>query len=123
MSASMLRDYLPESPYPGIEPYTYVERNLLFAREAEARKLMRLVTMFRGVLLYSASGIGKSSLVNAQLIPLALMEGFQPERIRVQLHYGQEIVVERISQYMHDMPPFLPSLFAGDEPQARGTAS
>ncbi|MFN8464344.1 MAG: tetratricopeptide repeat protein [Caldilineaceae bacterium] len=119
MSASTLHDFLPKSPYPGIEPYTYVERNLLYGREAEARKLMRLVTMFRGVLLYSASGIGKSSLVNAQLIPLALMEGFQPERIRVQLHYGQEVIVERISQCMHDMPPFLPSLFADDEPQAR----
>ena len=119
MNASTPQDFLPESPYPGIEPYSYVDRNLLFAREVEARKLMRLITMFRGVLLYAASGIGKSSLVNAQLIPLAMLEGFQPERMRVQLHLGQEIVVERISQCISDKPPFLPSIFAGDESAAR----
>ncbi len=71
---------------------------MFFARESEARSLIRLIVLYRGVLLYSDSGAGKSSLINAGIIPLAITEGFQPERIRVQPKKGEEIVVERLSE-------------------------
>jgi WD40 repeat protein len=112
-------DYLPDSPYPGIEPFSYAHRNVFFAREIEARTLIRLIVMYRGVLLYSDSGTGKSSLVNAGLIPLAIDEGYQPQRIRVQPKKGEEIIVERLSEKADGEPPFLPSLFALDGKQER----
>ena len=65
MSDDTLTNYLPDRPYPGIEPFSYAERGVFFAREGEARKLNRLIVLYRGVLLYSDSGTGKSSLVNA----------------------------------------------------------
>ncbi len=117
MSDIAKRDYLPDSPYPGIEPFSYAGRNVFFARGAEARTLVRLIVIYRGVLLYSDSGIGKSSLVNAGLIPLAIDEGYQPERIRVQPRRGGEIIVERLSEKADGEPPFLPSIFAPDERQ------
>ncbi len=45
--------------------------------------------MYRGVLLYGDSGSGKSSLVNAGLIPEAIRLGFEPERLRVQPRESQ----------------------------------
>jgi hypothetical protein len=105
---------LPESPYPGINPFSYAIRNLFFAREKEARALIRLIVMYRGVLLYSESGAGKSSLINSGLIPLALEEGYQPERVRVQPRKGEEIIVERLSSRVEGKPPFLSSIFAPD---------
>lgn len=109
---------LPDTPYPGIRPYSYAERDVYFGRKKEARNLIRLCVMYSGVLLYAESGSGKSSLINAGLVPLALTEGLQPHRIRVQPREGEEIVVERISYGKGDTEGFLPSLFvSGDEPR------
>jgi len=111
--------YLPDSPYPGIDPYAYAHRNVFFARETEARKLIRLVVQYRGVLLYSDSGTGKSSLINAGLIPLAMEEGFRPERIRVQPRKGEEFVVERLSSEISGKRRLLPSVFSQDDDHER----
>ena len=70
--------------------------------------------MYRGVLLYGDSGSGKSSLVNAGLIPEALALGFEPERLRVQPRAGEELVVQRIAT-ADDKEDVLPSLLAVDE--------
>ena len=87
-------EYLPSSPYPGIDPFGYEYRNVFYARSAETEALTRLIVLYRGVLLYSNSGNGKSSLVNAGVIPRALREGYQPERIRIQPRRGKEIVIQ-----------------------------
>ncbi len=110
---------LPSSPYPGIAPFSYAARHVFFAREQEARKLIRLIVLYRGVLLYSDSGVGKSSLLNAGLIPRAIEEGMRPERIRVQPIDGQEIIVERLSENADGTRPFLPSLFDGGDESDR----
>ena len=107
---------LPESPYPGIDPFGYGDRNVFFAREADARHLYRLIVMYRGVLLYADSGMGKSSLINAGLIPMALDDGYQPERIRVQPRSGEEMIVERVPLGGKDGQQYLPSIFVPDGP-------
>lgn len=106
---------LPDNPFPGIDPYSYSDRNIFFGRDTEGRDLIRLVVMYRGVLLFSDSGSGKSSLINARLVPLAIKEGYQPERIRVQPKKGKEIVVERIAETATGKLRALPSLFFPDE--------
>ncbi|HYR08348.1 MAG TPA: hypothetical protein VEQ60_11285 [Longimicrobium sp.] len=109
---------LPAVPYRGIEAFRLVDEDLLFARENDSRRLIRSVTVYRGVLLYGDSGVGKSSIVNAGLLPEAIREGLAPERLRVQPLEGKEIVVERISLGGDDQPPFLPSIFAEGEGQS-----
>lgn len=105
---------LPSAPYRGIEPFRFVDRPIFFAREAETRRLLRYVAVYRGVLFYGDSGSGKSSLVNAGFIPAIIEEGFTPDRLRVQPRPGEEIVVERISRSPEGGAPFLPSNFAGE---------
>ena len=110
---------LPECPYPGIEPFSYAYRELFFSREQEKRDLVRDIVLRRGNLLYSASGIGKSSLINAGLIPAAILEGYVPERLRVQPVGGGEFVLERIPDSAAPDAAMLPSNLAGDSRERR----
>ena len=111
---------LPEAPFRGIEAFRYVDRGIFFARGVEVEEVLRHVALYRAVSLYGESGAGKSSLVNAGLVPAAEAHGFAPERIRLQPHHGQEVVVERIATGRGGRHAFLPSAFAkriGAEPQ------
>jgi energy-coupling factor transporter ATP-binding protein EcfA2 len=71
------------------------------------------------VLLYGDSGSGKSSLVNAGLIPEAIELGFTPERLRVQPRASEELVVERIHSADDDEEELLPSALALDDSSTR----
>jgi formylglycine-generating enzyme required for sulfatase activity len=65
------------NPYPGPRPFEREEQRLFFGREREARELRSLITAHRAVLLYAQSGAGKTSLLNAGLIPLLTKQGFE----------------------------------------------
>ena len=71
-------------PYVGPRPFGRDEKDLFFGRDREARDLCSLVVAHPTVLLYAASGAGKSSLLNAGLIPLLEARGyevFSPARV------------------------------------------
>lgn len=105
----------PREPYRGIEQFRFIDRPIFFERRDETRRLIRLVSIYRGTLLYGESGAGKSSVINAGFIPAMLEEGFLPERLRVQPLRGGELVVERLALTDEGTAPFLPSRFASDE--------
>ena len=63
------------NPYVGPRPFQYGEP--LFGRDREAMELLDLLIAERIVLLYSPSGAGKTSLMQAALIPELEKEGFQ----------------------------------------------
>ncbi|HSV62847.1 MAG TPA: hypothetical protein VLH83_05835, partial [Chthoniobacterales bacterium] len=110
----------PREPYRGIEQFRFIDRPIFFERRDETRKLVRMVSIYRGTLLYGESGVGKSSMINAGFIPSMLEEGFLPERLRVQPIPSAELVVERIALTDEGSAPFLPSRFAADdEPRTR----
>lgn len=110
---------LPKSPFRGIEPFRFVDRQIFFAREDETSKLLRYVTIYRGVLLYGDSGSGKSSMINAGLIPAALEEDFAPELLRVQPSRAAAVKVERIAIAEEGPGRYLPTIFADDQEAAR----
>jgi Divergent InlB B-repeat domain len=66
----------PENPYVGPRPFEREDAGRFFGRARDARDLTSLVVAHRVVLLYSASGAGKSSLVNAGVRPLLEKRGF-----------------------------------------------
>ena len=105
MTAAQPAPHLPAVPYPGIEPFGCDRAHVFFAREDESRALLHLVTIYRGALLYAGSGTGKSSLINAGLMPLAIDDGLAPERVRVQPRQGDEIIIERIGDGQSGGPP------------------
>jgi hypothetical protein len=57
------------NPYVGPRTFEEAEADRFFGREREARELVALVVNERLTLFYAQSGAGKSSLINARLIP------------------------------------------------------
>jgi WD40 repeat protein len=75
----------PSSPYVGPRPFEREHAPLFFGRDREANELISLIISHTEVLLYAQSGAGKSSLVNARLIPLLEAEDFDvlpPARVQ-----------------------------------------
>ncbi|HVR40508.1 MAG TPA: hypothetical protein VMU84_15535 [Thermoanaerobaculia bacterium] len=109
---------LPKAPYRGIEEFRCIDSAIFFGRDSEGKTLLRLITMYRGVLLYGDSGAGKSSLINAKLIPMAMAEQFAPERVRVQPKLGEEFIVERIA-IAEEGSALLPTIFSDGDGSPR----
>ncbi|MDX2000599.1 MAG: hypothetical protein SF066_23000 [Thermoanaerobaculia bacterium] len=59
----------PGNPYVGPRSFETADTALFFGREDEVASLTALVLAHRAVLLYAASGTGKSSLLKAGLLP------------------------------------------------------
>jgi hypothetical protein len=114
---------LPEAPYRGIEPFRFVDQRLFAAREEETWRLFSNITLYGAVLLYGASGTGKSSLINAGLLPKALENKYIPDRIRVQACADHEFKVDRIQKSDGESFAFLPSNFEMPEGQTALAAS
>ena len=57
------------APYPGLRPYTVGEQGKFFGRDADKAILVDKVLGSRLTLLFAASGVGKSSLLQAAVIP------------------------------------------------------
>ncbi len=67
---------MKENPYIGPRPYERGEGTYFYGRNREARDLLSLIMAERVVLFYAPSGAGKTSLLNAQIIPALEEEEF-----------------------------------------------
>ena len=65
------------NPYVGPIPFKRAQNEYFFGRDQEEQTLLSLVISERVVLFCAQSGVGKSSLVNARLIPLLEEEGYK----------------------------------------------
>ncbi len=68
--------------YPGVKPFATEEQNLFFGRDEDIEKLYKTVSLEKLTVLYGKSGYGKSSLLNAGLIPLLLKNNYKPFVVR-----------------------------------------
>lgn len=57
----------PHSPFKLLDPYTREDQSIFFGRTAEVDRMYELVNQSRLILVYGASGIGKTSLVQCGL--------------------------------------------------------
>jgi len=55
--------------YPGTQPFSVKDRALFFGRTEDIKKLSQLIVLEKLVVLVGRSGFGKTSLLNAGLIP------------------------------------------------------
>ena len=58
-----------QSRYPGTRPFLEEDRHLFFGRDHDKKKLSNLIVLEKLVVLFGKSGYGKSSLLNAGVIP------------------------------------------------------
>ncbi|MFT3717311.1 KGGVGR-motif variant AAA ATPase [Pseudorhodoferax sp.] len=62
-------DVRQADPYPGMRPFSSSEQDLFFGRQAQVAQWAPLVAASRVTLLAGAAGIGKTSFVQAGLLP------------------------------------------------------
>jgi len=86
------------TPFVGPPPFKREDAPLFFGRTDEADELLSLVVAEREVLLYSQSGAGKTSLLNAGLRPLLEKEGFEVLPVaRVRYESAEEIETRQVA--------------------------
>lgn len=89
-----------DAPYLGPRPFERGDRPVFFGRDGEVRELVSLVVAHRVVLLYAASGAGKTSLLNAGLIPQLEAESFEllpSARLRTVVpDAGPEVAIDNV---------------------------
>jgi WD40 repeat protein len=78
---------MPSYRYPGPRPFEENDIDLFFGRDKDKKKLLSLVTVEPLVVIFSKSGLGKSSLVNAAIIPELRKKNY-------------EIIVSRFNSYV-----------------------
>ncbi|MGV3585467.1 MAG: hypothetical protein ACO1OF_00550 [Adhaeribacter sp.] len=61
--------------YPGVRPFETSDSSLFFGRDRDCSNLLGLIALEKLVVLFSKSGYGKTSLINAALIPALELEG------------------------------------------------
>ncbi len=69
--------------YPGVTPFTRAQRSIFFGREEDVRLLHKRIQREPLVVLHGKSGLGKSSIINAGIIPVVEEQStFEPLLIR-----------------------------------------
>lgn len=76
--------------YPGIRPFAAEDQEVFFGRETEIQALSRMIRLRRITTLYGRSGLGKSSLIEAGVLPLLAQQGVQAIRIRFGAYAGTD---------------------------------
>lgn len=106
--------------YPGARPFALDQKHLFYGRDQAVRGLHNLLQLEQLVVLYSKSGLGKSSLINAGLLPRVEVEArWQP--VTVRFGAWTEGKAETPVQITRDLllrdcevPTFLPKIFPDD---------
>lgn len=75
------------NPWHGLQ--SYQEGDILYGRNSDIRELAQQVLSSECTLLFGKSGIGKSSILNAGVIPAARRNGYVPVLIRLS-HNGSD---------------------------------
>lgn len=91
-----------KSRYPGAAPFSLEQENIFKGREEDAQKLYDSILRNSTTLLYAKSGYGKSSLINAGLLPKLRENGTTLKAIPLRLgaYKGEDSIlpVQNINQ-------------------------
>ena len=88
----------PEHPWLGLSSYTEETRAYFHGRDEEAAELARRVQRKNLTVLFGQSGLGKTSLLRAGLVPRLRGEGFCPVYVRVDYSRDSPPPAEQIKQ-------------------------
>jgi WD40 repeat protein len=86
-----------DNPWPGLGPFDEAAQRFFNGRDAEAAALRRLVLEAPLTLLFSRSGLGKTSLLKAGLFPLLRLDHVLPVYVRLDVRDRKRPLVEQIA--------------------------
>ena len=87
--------------YPGLRPFVKNDNIIFFGRNTETEQLLDSIRVNQSFILFGKSGLGKSSLINAGIIPRLTAENYCPILIRFYnaKRDPHEIVTEELQKY------------------------
>ncbi len=86
-----------DRPWLGLLPFTEATRRFFFGRDQEIRDVFLRVREHSLTVLYGPSGLGKSSLLGAGLVPKLRAEGYQPALLRLRYEVGAPPLSAQVS--------------------------
>src|ERR1700730_4556928 len=86
----------PDHPWLGLDPFSEVNQRYFFGRIAEVREIFLLVRECPLTILFGRSGLGKTSLLRAGLIPKLRVERFRPAYVRLDFSHRAMSLVEQM---------------------------
>jgi hypothetical protein len=103
-----------KNPYKGPFAFGMTDENNFFGRNAETRELINLIKQNQLTVFFGASGTGKTSLINAKLLPQLTREYFHPIYIRINfankeespLFFVRKRIVEELHKWNKDITDF-----------------
>jgi tetratricopeptide (TPR) repeat protein len=91
-----------QNPWPGLDAFGEAAQRFFNGRENEAAALRRLVLNAPLSVLFSASGLGKTSLIQAGLFPLLRKENYLPIRIRLDCRDRSAPLIDQVKLALKD---------------------
>ncbi|MDH4461122.1 MAG: hypothetical protein QE277_06855 [Flectobacillus sp.] len=100
--------------YPGPKPFRTDERNIFFGREKDIEEFYKYIFLHQMVVLFGKSGYGKSSLINAGIIPLLMEQNRQIHYFEIK--FGPyiegrtspiEVIRTKIAEKTHEHSPLV----------------
>ena len=76
-------EYLAQNPYPGLNYYDESREDYFFGRNKEKHEILQMLEIHSLCVIIGKSGIGKSSLINAGLVPELKKRSYVPIKIRI----------------------------------------
>jgi hypothetical protein len=89
-------------PYKGADSFQAEDAPLFFGRELAAEDVVTRILSSRCTLLHARSGTGKTSLINARIIPKLEQRGCSPSRVTPQ---DDPLMAVRAGVIQHLLPP------------------
>src|ERR1700733_14211546 len=77
MKSPIAREPRERNPYVGLRPFASGDREFFAGRNFEAEDVVSHIVAESALVLHGRTGVGKTSLVNARIIPLLEAKGFQ----------------------------------------------
>lgn len=105
---------ISKNPWLGLKAYS--EKETLYGRDEEIRSLSQYVMYDRETVLYGRSAIGKSSIINAGVIPVARRNDVTPVYIRLEHNATADSFIEQIRKAIADVGVIIDNVYPVHDP-------
>lgn len=93
-----IQDISPQRPWLGLRSYSDSAKAYFYGRDAEVRELYERVRLNTLTVLYGRSGLGKTSLLQAGLLPRLKVEGHNPVLVRLCFDGGAASLLDQLRE-------------------------
>lgn len=102
-----------QHPYAGLNPFREEDRDYFFGRDREINSLAQLIDKEMLTVLFGKSGVGKTSLLSAGLIPRLRSEYYLPIFLRINFDHREKSPLIQVQKTITEIidqvdPPALP---------------